>query len=161
MRILLLILFVSTSSLLSAQSDSLSWPGVEFSHARAYSINSKYPGSLKNLLHEGVFFFPRIDSTSAILTDDQVQLALRFANGQIGTPEEGAACYMPRHAIIFFDSADKPVAGINICFECNRIVLSPFIEMDMGGSRQIWELMKELRIPVGKDEPDSWWIEED
>jgi hypothetical protein len=32
-----------------------------------------------------------------------------------------SSCYLPRHGIIYFDSSNKPVASISICFECDRI----------------------------------------
>ena len=32
-----------------------------------------------------------------------------------------AACFVPRHGIVFYDAADSVVAYINICFECNYL----------------------------------------
>ena len=34
-------------------------------------------------------------------------------------------CFLPRHGIIFFDDAHRPVASISICFECQKIDLYP------------------------------------
>ncbi len=34
-----------------------------------------------------------------------------------------SGCYIPRHGIIYFDSLNRPVASMSICFECQRIAL--------------------------------------
>jgi len=36
-----------------------------------------------------------------------------------------ADCYNPRNAVLFFNESGKPIAGIEICFECNRVVTYP------------------------------------
>ena len=40
-----------------------------------------------------------------------------------------AACFMPRHGVIFYDKKEKPIASITICFSCNFLESAPFINV--------------------------------
>lgn len=41
------------------------------------------------------------------------------------TFEGSAACYNPRHAIIFLDKANKEIAKLEVCFECRKSFMLP------------------------------------
>lgn len=44
--------------------------------------------------------------------------------------DEGAICYYPRHAILFYDSKDQPFSYIEICFECTNYRTSDNFPLD-------------------------------
>jgi hypothetical protein len=54
-----------------------------------------------------------------VLTKNQI---LMLQNGfKEGYYEVAAACYDPRHAIIFYDKNNVIIGNIEICFECNNV----------------------------------------
>ena len=44
--------------------------------------------------------------------------------------DEGAICYYPRHAILFYDSKGQPFSYIEICFECTNYRTSDKLPLD-------------------------------
>jgi hypothetical protein len=65
-----------------------------------------------------------------------------------------ARCYSPRHAIIYYNSAQEVVAFLEICFSCERYRASPEIPgpIDFEALKKIFV---ELRIPVFEDEHED------
>jgi len=63
-------------------------------------------------LHETV-----INREGALLTTNQVNRLLIAVTGEHPVYDV-AACFNPRHAFVFYDSDRKPVAQIELCFEC-------------------------------------------
>jgi hypothetical protein len=65
----------------------------------------------------------------ATLSDSSsIQLAnILFNYGFKGQPAvlTTAACYIPRNAVLFFNSANQAFAAIEICFECDRVEFYP------------------------------------
>lgn len=51
-----------------------------------------------------------------------------------------AACYMPRHAFVFYDDKDKAYASIEICFGCMRSNESKGVKEFMYCEKQIADL---------------------
>lgn len=50
--------------------------------------------------------------------------AISLINRTKGTIEI-SQCPFPRHAIVFFDTNGKPIASVNVCFECGDILVWP------------------------------------
>jgi hypothetical protein len=100
------------------------WPGVKYSYAMVYLYN--VDGNLRGshqILKEG-----KLDKTvqgeGKKLTDEQAsKLEKIFASGSaIDELVNGlSGCYIPRHAIVYYDEKDQPVASMSICFECQGI----------------------------------------
>jgi hypothetical protein len=44
--------------------------------------------------------------------------------------DEGAICYYPRHAILFYDLDDQPFSYVEICFECTNYRTSDNLPLD-------------------------------
>ena len=101
------------------------WPGIIYSYAKVYLYN--VDGNLRGnhqILKEG-----KLDKTvqgeGKKLTDELAsKLEKIFASGPaIDELVNGlSGCYIPRHAIVYYNEKDEPVASMSICFECEGIL---------------------------------------
>lgn len=118
---LLLSLYISSSFSLAGGSR---WPGVKYSYAMVYLYN--VDGNLRGshqILKEG-----KLDKTvqgeGKKLSGEQTsKLEKIFASGAaIDELVNGlSGCYIPRHAIVYYNEKDEAVASMSICFECEGI----------------------------------------
>lgn len=100
------------------------WPGIKYSYAKVYLYN--VDGNLRGnhqILKEG-----KLDKTvqgeGKKLSNEQAsKLEKIFASGPaIDELVNGlSGCYIPRHAIVYYNEKDEPVASMSICFECEGI----------------------------------------
>jgi hypothetical protein len=109
---------------LSVNAGNSTWPRVKYSYAMVYLYN--VDGNLKGM-HE-------------IIKDDQLNKTVEGEGKKLSTEQLGkleaifsagapidelviglSGCYIPRHAIVYYDEKDKPVASMSICFECEGI----------------------------------------
>ena len=99
-------------------------------------------------LHPGV-----INPEGAELTPAQIQTLLTAITGRhTSNPHD---CYQPHHAFVFYDSHDRPVAWIDVCFSCQRQRSWPTaLPGDLGyiDYPALLQLMKEMRVPVADSE---------
>ena len=111
----------------------LAWSTLKYAYAKAYTYNfeSFGPGA-KGLFAYGplsgkqrgtVGMHPEIRNERQ-LTSSEATHALALVH-----QTEGAArvskCAFPRHAVVFFDVKDQPLASVNVCFECGDILVWP------------------------------------
>jgi hypothetical protein len=118
---LLLAILVNVNLTLAGGSN---WPGIKYSYAKVYLYN--VDGNLRGnhqILKEG-----KLDKTiqgeGKKLTHEQTsKLDKIFASGPaIDELVNGlSGCYIPRHAIVYYNEKDEPVASMSICFECEGI----------------------------------------
>lgn len=125
MRKILLPLLISllSTNVFSAGKTS-TWPNVKYSYALVYLYN--IDGNLNGkhqIIKDG-----KLDNTvqgeGKKLTNEQLnKLDEIFSSGAaIDELVNGlSGCYIPRHAIVYYDEKDKPVASMSICFECEGI----------------------------------------
>ncbi len=83
----------------------------------------------KSSLHTNYPAYPPAQAGQAVrmgqsITHEQAQRAASLVNETKGTVEI-SSCPFPRHAIVFFDEKEKPVASVNVCFECGDILAWP------------------------------------
>jgi hypothetical protein len=92
------------------------WPDVPFSEVRAYA----WPDDkgTKAVILKGMKLKPgAINEEGAVLTQDEVTRLLQAVNGNhIAHPV--MHCNLPHNAFVFYDSAKKPVAYLEVCFTC-------------------------------------------
>lgn len=103
---------------------SSTWPNVKYSYAKLYLYN--IDGQLNGkhqILKEG-----KLDKTvqgeGKKLSEQQLDKLDRIFSSGAAIDEllNGlSGCYIPRHAIVYYDEKDKPVASMSICFECEGI----------------------------------------
>ena len=125
------------------------WPGVKFAEVRAYAWpdDGKHVEEdviLKDMaLKEGV-----INKDGAELSTEQVKTLLAAVTGK--HPEYGvAACYMPHNAFVFYDADKKPVAFVEICFDCRGLRVMPNGATKPVDLVALATIFKELKLPTG------------
>lgn len=115
------LLFASTSVFAGKTS---TWPNVKYSYAKVYlyNIDGQLMGK-HQILKEG-----KLDKTvqgdGKKLSEQQLDKLDRIFSSGAAIDElvNGlSGCYIPRHAIVYYDEKDQPVASMSICFECEGI----------------------------------------
>ena len=62
------------------------------------------------------------------LSEGEIEFFLTNINNKDTYGGISTRCFRPRLGVVFYDNADKPVAHISICFECNQQVAIPQIK---------------------------------
>ena len=100
------------------------WPPAAWNHARAYAYNLVPAGPGHALrVWDGSGWSSDIVQTLP-LDAEQAALALELTHRTQGEVR-ASKCAFPRHAVVFFDAQDEPVASVNVCFECSDILVWP------------------------------------
>jgi hypothetical protein len=100
------------------------FPFAPWSYAKAYTYNffPDRPSQRVVVTKDGTWS-PHIRSEQRI--DDRIaQNAAQLTASTQGSIEL-TKCTFPRHAIVFFDASDKPVAAANVCFDCEGLLVWP------------------------------------
>jgi len=131
------------------------WPGMPYSRVIGYSFDNPHS-------KDDVFTLLRDDKLNeaqlkefktkeAPLNAAQVE---RLLNAAFSSKIRilGAACYEPHHVFVFYDRDAKPVAAIEICFHCDKLVSLPEKDTDWHHdfaalARLSWELGLGLGSP--------------
>lgn len=109
----------------TVRSAPLSWPFQPWSSAKAYTFNNfnMAPGIPLYIYTNKDGWSPHIKSEMEISKALGIR-AISLVNRTKGTIEI-SQCPFPRHAIVFFDTNGKPIASVNVCFECGDILVWP------------------------------------
>jgi hypothetical protein len=135
-----------------ASGPQTSWPPVNYKSVRAfvYDCEAEHQNmtfiNKGGRMHEGV-----INSPGVLLSPAHRDNLLRIAN----TPavrDRYKPCYVPHHAIVFYDDADRPVANLEICFTCRRHIATPDGTPGVIDYDALWSLMHELGVPAQRGE---------
>lgn len=140
-----------------ATSSNESWPGVEYNEVRAFAWTRE---GLASIAKDGMWYdLVRDDTTIAPnsihpegtkLTPPQVQRLLFALTGP--HPEQyPMRCFVPRSAVAFYDSNQKVVAAVAICFSCLLSSGIPQITKHID-YLALAALFDELKLPVGQKE---------
>ena len=116
-------------SSLKAENEFFSkWPDAKFTHVIGFLYNNPYePGS--GLIQNGRLLSDLLEkhkSTQTQLSGEQVSRLVTAAFFS-DSKHPHSACYEPHHIFVFFD-AEKPVAAIEVCFECLNIHSWPYFQ---------------------------------
>ncbi len=105
------------------------WPFKRWSYAKAYTYNffMDRPVPLQVVARNGSW--SEHIRSGQLVTEAQALNAARLVHRSRGTFET-SSCTFPRHAIVYFDRSDKPVAAASICFECEGVLVWPDYEHD-------------------------------
>ncbi|MGQ0672898.1 MAG: hypothetical protein ACT4N2_08490 [Hyphomicrobium sp.] len=100
------------------------FPFHPWSYAKAYTFNffEDRPAPLRVVDSAGKWS-PHIRSEQMI-SDEQAKQAANLVAATRGSVEM-TKCTFPRHAVVYFDSADRPVAAADICFSCEAVLAWP------------------------------------
>lgn len=124
MNRILIIMTLLFSQLNTALAGGSVWPGVKYDYAMVYVYN--LDGNLRGnhqILKDGKLS-PTVEGEGKKLSMDQAShLEKIFASGAaidellVGL----SGCYIPRHAIVYYNEKNEAVASMSICFECGGI----------------------------------------
>jgi hypothetical protein len=125
------------------------WPDVEFHEVRGYSFNFASNPQSRIFDVEGRLDPSVREKNGVALESAQIERLLKVVRNPKKVNGVTGCGFMPRHAFVFYDAAKKPVAQIEICFECWHVATKPNARVD-GTTVDFGELLKiyeELRIP--------------
>jgi hypothetical protein len=121
---------------------SPSWPGVAYVKVRAYYSSQPFLTSFMQGIPEHVD-----DKDGVLLNADQERRLISAVTANVD-PYEVFGCFEPRHVFIFYDSFDKPVAELDICFDCLVTVERPAID-GPSDFPSLADLVNDLGFPIG------------
>ncbi len=103
------------------------WPFSPWSYAKAYTFNFFEDSNTQlQVVTQDKIWSPYIRSEQ-LVSEAQALSAAKLVQSINGT-FENSKCIFPRHAIVFFDARDEPIASVDVCFECDGILVWPDYE---------------------------------
>ena len=128
--LLILMLIIGLQVRLLAGTDK--WPGIEYKSVKVYlyNLDDRLFGQHQTIKND------KLDSTiiqpGKSLTAEQVETVIKLSNENTNLLELGlSSCFLPHHAIVFFDANEKPVAYISICFMCDAARFFPAKKLNL------------------------------
>jgi hypothetical protein len=108
---------VLTALLLATAAPAPSWPAAPYVEVRAYAYNLRGDSAPPIMNGAGVLHRSVVNRKGARLSANQVLRLLAAITGE-HPDHPRAACFYPRHAFVYYDAETKPVAWLEVCFEC-------------------------------------------
>ena len=105
-----------------------SFPGRQVTTVRFFAMN------LDNPIHEPRCPVPigpdgklcdAVVTPGVTLSTAQAEEALQLTRTRTTYSKEYTKCFLPHHALVFFDAGDHPVGFVSICFMCRQAAISP------------------------------------
>ena len=126
----------------------IAWPATDYAEVRGYIYNLN--GDLAaSLLVDGKLNKSVHNPEGEVLNESQVEQLLEAVARPY--PDLGEfMCYEPRHGFVFYDATQKPVAFVEICFDCLGFQVSPDLPHRINLVR-LKQLCQELNLPVFRD----------
>lgn len=147
MKQVLLFLLLSVAS---AFADT-TWPGVKYTEVRAYAwdVHRKGSGSLDGVIRDDMTFEAGVlNKDGAKLSPEQVKRLLAAVTGE-HDPHPTPGCYNPHNAFVFYNADKKPVAFVEICFDCLIYRISPDDPVPGIDLLSLAVIFTEHKLPVG------------
>lgn len=127
------------------------WPGVEYKEVRAYAwkIDRSQSKPLHRLIREDMSLVEGvINKEGALLNKAQVKRLLS-AQARPAKDRLQAMCYLPHNLFVFYTGEKKPVAYLEVCFDCLKSHAYPkSVETDPDYV-EIAKICAELNLPIG------------
>lgn len=101
------------------------YPGVRFSTVRAFAYNRMGFNDFEYLLAPDGTLGPTVVWPGTTLNEEQVERLIALAR-QESFPKMYVGCFFPRHAFVFYDAHERPVAKLEVCFECLGVRAEPW-----------------------------------
>jgi len=117
----------------SISHDAGSWH-FDFETVRLFRINWDDEQSWRNILEDGVLNETRLPKDGIELTSTQLGQLEAAVTGN-HTDQGFGACIYPHHAFVFYDTDNRIVGSINICFLCSSFRAHP------KGYARNWDLL--------------------
>ena len=124
------------------------WPGVPYTEIRAYAWPLEQ--------NEEAVILPGLElrtntlkNSGALLSADQAARLLTAQERRAASRPQ-AACYVPHNAFVFYDAGHKPVAFLEICFDCLGTRLFPADAKSDPNFIALAKIFSELKLPFGR-----------
>jgi hypothetical protein len=138
----LLILSLLTADVYAAPD----WPGVAYSEVRGYAYNKRgLVGT--SILRKGRLAPSVINKRGVVLTAEQTQRVILAVTGRTPGIREPEYCFQPHHAFIFYDTAKKPVAWVELSSVCGSAEASPRPNGPPINVLALDAIVKKLKLP--------------
>jgi hypothetical protein len=126
---------------------STSWPGKPYVEVRAYAYNRN--GDMDRvILKNDRLDHSVINKHGVPLEADQTRRLVAAVTGKRPEPHFTTACFNPRHAFVFYNAEKKPVAWVELCFECGNAAAEPHRPDQVYDVAALENLAKELKLPL-------------
>ena len=143
MKHTLLAILLAAASLFAGEP----WPGVPYTEVRAFAWDGKI--ETQRLIGDDFTFVEGvIDKEGAVLSANQIKRLLT-AQARRYKERSFAACYSPHNAFVFYNAEKKPVAFLEICFECLGNRSNPADEKSDPDFVALGKICEELKLPFG------------
>lgn len=122
-----------------------SWPP-SWKTAKAYAFNQQEfgPGVALYAYKQGVWSANITQETK--LTTQQANDAIELTH-RLGGTLKVSKCAFPRHAVVFFDEQEQPVASVNVCFQCGDVLVwPPYSSADNWNQQRFSEQGREMPL---------------
>ncbi len=100
------------------------WPNVSYTEVRGYSYNPKGEMS-RHILTNDKLDDTVLNGEGTLLSQSQVERLVTAVSDYDTSMIESGSCFNPRHAFIFYGADSKPVAWVEVCFECTSFTCDP------------------------------------
>ena len=142
-RIFLVLVMFSIASFAGEKA----WPGVDFTEVKAYHWPVKM--NTESLIDKNFKLLKGVVNPKGIsLSNEQVTMLRKSAIGK--HPDHPvAACYIPHNLFVFYKDK-KPVAYLEICFDCLGYRTYPESKSENLDVLTIAKICQQLKIPFGK-----------
>lgn len=101
-----------------------SFPFRPWSYAKAYTYNFFAMQPVPTRVYSNEHGWSPHIRSEQVISDAHAKRAAELAAVTRGSIEL-TKCTFPRHAIIYFDNEDKPVASLDVCFDCEAVLAWP------------------------------------
>jgi len=147
MKLAILILLLSTASLLAGEP----WPGVDYTEVRAFAWATTVHLP-EGLLHEDMTFEDGvINKGGTLLNASQIKRLLAAQARRWKEPRVRLGCsYDPHNAFVFYSANKKPVAYLELCFDCFAHRTQPEDKECDPGFLALAHLCAELKLPAAR-----------
>jgi hypothetical protein len=156
MRVFVIFCFFATTVLATS-----SWPSASYAEVRGYAYNpkGKFPHKDRSgrvmmyepLVYDGKLAEGVVDKGGVPLSAPQIQRLIRAITKKPPATIVQARCFDPHHGFVFYNATKKPLAWVEVCFECNRISTEPRVPShtfpDMQALSQLYDELKLPRDP--------------
>jgi|ERR1700733_10170423 len=122
-----------------------SWPSVPYTEVRAYAYKSAET-SVRSILQGEELTTKVLNPDGIALSQSQADRLVRAVSDYHPSSINEALCFNPRHVFIFYDATHKPVAQVQVCFECHNSECIPFIG-EPSDIRAMADICYELKVP--------------
>jgi hypothetical protein len=123
------------------------WPGIPYTEVRAFAYNKRGFPDLP-IVKDGQLSRTVLNKHGVVLTAEQTRRLIAGVTGYHPRPESEIMCFDPRHAFVFYNVAKKPVAWVELCFDCSRALAEPYVDGQVYDVPALEKLASDLKLPL-------------